>query len=58
MTNKTQNILILIVTVLIISLISVWFFVLNKGSVSITTGLSGYTINVADQAVTCPRTRA
>lgn len=53
MTNKTQNILILAVTALLIGMIILWFFVLNKGTVTITAGVGDYSVKINNITTIC-----
>jgi hypothetical protein len=53
MTNKTQNILILAITAFMIVLVIVWFTVLNKGTVAITTGVTDYSVTINNVVIPC-----
>jgi WD40 repeat protein len=53
MTNKAQNILILTITAAVIGLIVVWFFVLNTGKISVSTGLTDYKITAGGVTSAC-----
>lgn len=54
MTNKTQNILIFAITILLLGMVMTWFFVLNRGTVAVTAGLSDYSITVNFKTTSCP----
>ena len=54
MTNKTQNILILVITLLVLGVVILWFFVLNRGTVAVTAGLSDYSITINNITTSCP----
>jgi dipeptidyl aminopeptidase/acylaminoacyl peptidase len=55
MTNKTQNILILLTMAVLIGLIVVWFYVLNKGELIINTGVDDYRIYAETEEMICPQ---
>jgi WD40 repeat protein len=57
MTQTTKIRLTFLVTLLLAGLVYVWFYPLNKGQVSVNTGLTGYTVEVAElagQKTLCP----
>jgi len=54
MTNKSQSILILSITAAVIGLIVIWFFVLNTGKISVSTGLTDYKITAGGVTSACP----
>jgi hypothetical protein len=55
MTNKTQNILIFAVMAILITLVVVWFYLLNEGKLIVTTGVNDYVIYANNLQTICPK---
>jgi hypothetical protein len=55
MTNKTQNILIFLLMIILIGAVVIWFYVLNEGKLIINTGVSNYTIYADNQPTLCAK---
>ncbi len=54
MKNRTKNILVLAFTLVLAGVIYAWYYPLDRGSVSVSTGLTDYWVMAADQSVRCP----
>jgi len=54
MTNRTQNILIFAVMAILITLVVVWFYVLNEGKLIVTAGVNDYIIYANNFQTVCP----
>ena len=55
MSLKQKNIIVILLTILSISLVYIWFYPLNKGVLSVNTGMDNYELQINNESIICDK---